>query len=41
MMVESKLILMKQECGNEFEYRVLAVNKVSEDQSSNVIMTIL
>uniref|UniRef100_UPI004055C585 hypothetical protein n=1 Tax=Candidatus Electrothrix sp. TaxID=2170559 RepID=UPI004055C585 len=39
--LEIKLTLNKQECGKEWEYRVIAVNKAGERDPSNTVTAVL
>jgi len=41
MAVESEITLTNQTRGKEFEYRILAVNKAGEGESSNTVMAVL
>ena len=41
MAVESEITLTNEERGKDWEYRVVAVNKVGEGEPSNTVMAVL
>ena len=41
MAIENEITLLAQECGKEWEYRVIAFNKPGEGTPSNTVMAVL